>query len=366
MLAAAARPVELIAGLEDVELWSAAVKALLAARPDDGAQRVAELLPAAPAAVLDQVVAVCLGGAQAGQVETIVDAALTEPVKHPEVIFWLWKGPQAHATLSLPSDLDLFSAILGTLTALGRSLNPGEAAMKRFRHRVKAALALKDYARVKSAISSIDLNRAITIRQQLVRLEGLGDNARTAMLDILRSRFPELWRVVEQRVEPWEDAAVLYNTRQGIERRTAERDHMINVTMRENARRIGEAAALGDLSENSEYKFALEERDMLRARLALMNNELSLAATIDPGEVPTDHVGIGSRVVLRPTAGGEPREMTFLGPFDGNLERGIYNYRAPTSQKLLGHRVGDRVALAFEGPEVEFEIVEIANGLAGR
>ena len=36
---------------------------------------------------------------------------------------------------------------------------------------------------------------------------------------------------------------------------------------------LGEAASRGDLSENSEYKFAIEERNLLRARLAQLNSE---------------------------------------------------------------------------------------------
>ena len=43
--------------------------------------------------------------------------------------------------------------------------------------------------------------------------------------------------------------------------------------MRANAKAIGEAAAHGDLSENSEYRFALEERDLLRARLAQLQGQ---------------------------------------------------------------------------------------------
>ncbi len=223
---------------------------------------------------------------------------------------------------------------------------------------------MKDFAQVRKCMQETPSDRAITLRRQLQWLDGLGDNTPTRMLDLLRDVHPELWRVVEQRVQPWEDDSVLWTTRQGIQRKTEERDHLINVTMRDNARRIGEAASLGDLSENSEYKFALEERDLLRARLAQMNNELSLAQPIEPREVPTTHIGIGSKVVLKNSAEGTTREFTFLGPFDGDLERNIYNYKAPIAMKLMGLEIGDRAKVALDGRESEFEVVSIASGLA--
>ncbi|MGE0481732.1 MAG: GreA/GreB family elongation factor [Phycisphaerae bacterium] len=120
---------------------------------------------------------------------------------------------------------------------------------------------------------------------------------------------------------------------------------------------------MGDLSENSEYKFALEERDLLRARLAQMNNDLSRARELHFHDVPKDHVGIGSHVTAREIATGETRSMTFLGPFDTDVERSVYNYLAPFSQKFMGARLGDHVKVTLDGRDAELEVVAIENGL---
>src|SRR5262249_38425094 len=116
-------------------------------------------------------------------------------------------------------------------------------------------------------------------------------------------------------------------------------------------------------SENSEYKFALEERDMLRARLALINTELSVAQTIEPAEVPTDHIGVGSKATVKNLETGVVQSLTFLGPFEGDLERGIYNYKAPVTQKLMGLHVGENARVALDGHERAWEVLEITNGL---
>ncbi|GEM_PF-217824 len=356
--------VRLIAGLTADALWQRALELLPEARPEDAGDIAAALFSRGGSAVLDTLVQLARDADRLAPIQRVIDDAVAEPVSHPEIIFWLWKGPRDPSGLRLPPDDELFTEIIHTLSALGRSLNPPESVMKRFRQRVRGALALRNHGRAVECLRRISPNRAITLRRQLERLEGVGPNLRTRLLNALRDVHPDLFVVHQQRVEPWDDPNVLWNTGAGIDRKTKERDHLVNVTMHENAKRIGEAASHGDLSENSEYKFALEERDFLRARLARMNHDLSMSREIEPQDVPTDHVGIGSRVTLRNTADGSTRVMTFLGPFDTDIDKGIYNYRAPFSLALMGMHVGERTTLTLDNQEVEFEIVEITNGLA--
>lgn len=356
-------PAELIAGLEDETLWIRALTALAAARPEDAAARAVELMPAAASTLLERIVALARQADLLELAQTHIDTAMADPVNYPELINWLWRGPSEAEGLRLPNDDALFASIVQTLSALGRTLNPSPRVMKRFRTRMRTALSLQDYARARECLRRTAADRAVTLRTQLERLEGVGDNLRTRLLGLLREAHPTLWAALRRRLEPWEDPDVLWNTAAGIKRKTEERDHLVNVTMRENARRIGEAASHGDLSENSEYKFALEERDFLRARLAQMNTELALAEEIELHRVPTEHIGVGSRVTLREVADGSRRVMTFLGPFDTDVERGIYNYRAPLSMQLMGRRVGQRRTLILDDREREFELLEITNGL---
>ncbi|MFH1745956.1 MAG: GreA/GreB family elongation factor, partial [Planctomycetota bacterium] len=272
--------------------------------------------------------------------------------------------PKKTAGLNLPTDVELFRIILDTLSALGATLAPPPEVGRAFRNRVKAALGLRNYAKVTQSISQVSPAAAVTIRRQLDRLEGLGDNAPARMLDVLQDAHPHLWVRRIERIEPWADPDVLWATTAGLKKRTDERDELVNVKMAENAKRIGEAAALGDLSENSEYKFALEERDLLRARLAQINRELSLAQTFTEKDVPLEYVGVGSCVKLRARADGAERIMRFLGPFETDVDNGTFNYQAPVSQKLMGLHVGEHATFTIDGQEREFEIMDISNALS--
>jgi len=134
----------------------------------------------------------------------------------------------------------------------------------------------------------------------------------------------------------------------------------MNVEMPANAKAIGRAASYGDLSENSEYKFALEERDLLRARLARVNQDLSIARMMTLDEVDTSQVSIFSTVELTPTDGGPAVRIHIVSPWDSNAAERRFNYKAPMSQAVLGKHVGDVIRMAFDGgPENNYSIAAI-------
>ncbi len=358
-------PARLLQAIDEDDLLQPAIDALRAARPDAWFDAVEKMLPRCSAAILDYVAGHALEAGHAARVQIFIDRGLADLARHPEVFYWLWKGPRKSEALQLPSALELFNSAMSVLAALTR-VAPADKreheAIKQFRARTRAALALRDYAQVRKCFQLVSDAHAITLRRQFDRLEGVGDNMRSKLLELLRDVHPQLWAERPQRLQPWEEEAVVYCTHEGLRRRTAERDDIVNVQMRENAKRIGEAASHGDLSENSEYKFALEERDLLRARLARVNDDLSRAQPIRAEDVSTDYVSIGSRVRAR-DASGAVREMTFLGPFEGDVEHGVFSYKAPLSQKLMGLRVGDRTKVALDGHDDELEILEISNAL---
>ncbi len=363
VLREAADPTALLTEVPHEGLRERGFQLMQTARPGDWVTHALRWLPSVPAGLMDKIATAAIEAGQTEAVQAFVDQGLSDLAHHPELVYWLWKGPKKKAQLKLPGDFELYREIIDTVSALGRSVTAEIEVVKQFRERVKAALSLRDFDRVRKALVSCSEAAAITLRWKMLRLEGLGENTPARLLDILRDVHPQLWVVRPKELAPWADPEVVWTTGAGLTRRTAERDDIVNVKMRENAQKIGEAASHGDLSENAEYKFALEERDLLRARLAAINDELSRARKIEPHDVPEDSVGVGSRVTLRRTDDGTRRLMTFFGPFDTDVERGIYSYQAPVSQQLMGRRIGDRVTIAIDGQNVEYEVVAIENAV---
>src|SRR3954464_1033790 len=72
--------------------------------------------------------------------------------------------------------------------------------------------------------------------------------------------------------------------------------HELNVVLPQEIRK---AVELGDLRENSEYKAALERQQFVQARLGQLRQRLSVLSSIDMSQIPTDRVGLGSKVVVK-------------------------------------------------------------------
>ena len=86
--------------------------------------------------------------------------------------------------------------------------------------------------------------------------------------------------------------------------------HELNVTLPAEIRK---AVELGDLRENSEYKAALERQQFVQARLGQLRQRLSKLSQIDIAQIPSDRVGLGSRVVVQDqqTSGRETYSLVF-------------------------------------------------------
>ncbi len=357
MLRQSRQPARLVLDLPpDAAVWELALPAVRQALPDGWVEVFAALMRLAPLSQLDALGKAVEDAGRADLLQPIIDEAVADPVRHVDVFMWIWRGPGVKAALSAPPRLELLSKILALVGTARQRTGQAErgADVNALRAKVRAGLSARNYAAYRALLEQIDLSMATAFRRQIERADGLGPVVQDEMMSILREHFPSLYAKVK--VAPWDEEGVLYVTREGMKVRQAELDELVNVKMKENARAIGAAAELGDLSENSEYKFALEERDLLRARVAQIQSELSMARIIEAEEIPDDHVGIGQRVTLRADDGDETLVMTLLGPWESDLTRHIYSYQTPLARRLLGRKPGEVIDLSLEGVERRWRI----------
>ncbi len=184
--------------------------------------------------------------------------------------------------------------------------------------------------------------------------------ARTLESKLVR-HHPRL--LVEEEKPAAAGTELIYATQEGIARRHKELDRLVNVLIPENAKAIGRAAAMGDISDNADWRAAIQERDRLNALRSMMASELQRARPIEPGMLSSEDVSIGSRVTVEDAATGEQATYTLLGPWDGDAERGIIAYAAPLAQAFLRHHVGDEVVFEHAGQTTTYRILSIENGL---
>ena len=353
----------LLAELEHEPLMKIIHAALVEAKPDTWEAEFLDPLPTFSSSMCDFASSRLVeAGRTRADFEPLIQRILSSPLPHFDALLWLWNGPSGGATIG---DVPLTAAltrIFRTLEDCKRGDPIGKERAKTIVQHSKNVMSLRRYERFIQCLEGMDSSMAVALRGQLRRLESLGRSVREDLLTLIRQQFPTL-DAPPPTVQPWARQDVLFVTSEGLMKKQAELDQHVNVKMKENARAIGAAAEHGDLSENSEYKFALEERDLLRARLAQMNSELTMAKVISKEDVPTDHIGIGTRVMLRRVSDGEAYEMTLVGPWEADGAKGRYNYHAPFAQEVLGKRPGEMVEFNHSGAVGTYEIVELHNAL---
>ena len=94
-----------------------------------------------------------------------------------------------------------------------------------------------------------------------------------------------------------------------------------------------------------------------------MNAEVAQSCVMDPAEVPVDHIGIGTSVVFKRKGDGALYEMSFLGPWEADAEKQVFNYLAPLARSLMGKRIGDVVDFDHAAVQGTYEIIELRNAL---
>lgn len=362
MLKQASNPVRMVASVPDARLWPLALAAVEQALPDKWPEVFAECILFSPAGQCDVLAKKVEAAGRGELLLDIADRAMAEPGRYTDALMWLWKGPSIKTQLNLPPLSELLTLVLGLVgparmsegKVAGQSIND-------MRAKVRSGLSAKDYESFRETIKDLDDAMAQSIRRLVERAEGLGPSVQDDMSNIVRARFPHLY--LRPKVSMWDDDSVLYFTPGGIKTKEDELAEIVNIKMRENAKAIGEAAAHGDLSENSEYKFALEERDLLRARVAKLNRELSMGKILERADIPLDHVSIGQRIALEPTSGGSPMIMTILGFDESDISNNVFSYHSPLAHQLLGKKPGDTASITLNEVTTEYRIALIESYL---
>ncbi len=155
-----------------------------------------------------------------------------------------------------------------------------------------------------------------------------------------------------------EQGAPVYLTREGIERLRRELDELVNVRRPALAERLRKAIQQGDLSENADYIAAKEEQGFLEGRIQEIEALLRNAVVIEE-EAPTGEVRLGSRVTVVEDGEEEPETFRLVGPAEADPTNGRISYESPLGQALLGHRVGDVVAVEAPAGVLRFRILRI-------
>jgi transcription elongation factor GreA len=149
-------------------------------------------------------------------------------------------------------------------------------------------------------------------------------------------------------------------TPEGLEKLHADLERLQTVERREVAQRIKDAREFGDISENSEYDDAKNEQMMLEQRIAQLEERLRSAQVIDPGDISTDTVQVGTTVHVKDEKTGKSQKFTIVGSAEANPSEAKLSNESPVGRALLGHKRNDVVSVQVpRGPARKLKITRI-------
>jgi transcription elongation factor GreA len=126
---------------------------------------------------------------------------------------------------------------------------------------------------------------------------------------------------------------------------------------RDVADRIRDAITYGELTENSEYEDAKNAQAFLEGRIEDLKHIMQIARPLDPAEIPTDFVGLGSIVTINDD--DEDWEFTMVSPVEANPNRDKISDESPVGEALYGKKVGDVVTVKIPDGKIAYRIVSI-------
>ena len=148
-------------------------------------------------------------------------------------------------------------------------------------------------------------------------------------------------------------------TSEGLVKLEQELENLKIVRRREVADKIKVAISFGDLSENSEYDEAKNEQAMIEARILQIEAMLKNVKILDVGELDTEVVNVGSKVHVLDVEFDEDETFHIVGSTEANPDAGKISDESPVGKGLLGHRVGDIVAIPVPNGTVNYKILDI-------
>jgi transcription elongation factor GreA len=146
-------------------------------------------------------------------------------------------------------------------------------------------------------------------------------------------------------------------TKAGLNDLLREKEELKSVKIPAANERLAKAREQGDLSENSEYAAAKDEREFLENRLVELEETIKSVQIVATQNVADGIVQIGSEVTVN---NGKAKVMyTIVGEFESRPAEKKISYKSPFGAVLMNHKAGDMVLFENGFSKNELKIVEV-------
>lgn len=278
-------------------------------------------------------------GEQKKQLESSLRKLLQSPAAYPECFIWYFQKLVSKEHEEIPfgdkeGQCAFFEGLLMLFSILETKPEYREHAKK-----IYNLLISKRYAIVRQIIEGTSVEFVKEFLLLASKCQSFTDHDMKILRSLSEVVHPSIGKQKHHHKHA-HDSHTIWTTEEGYFKTQDQVRHLGTVEIVENAREIEAARALGDLRENSEYKFALEKRSRLQTQLKTLSEQLGRARIITKDDIHPDEVSVGS-VVEVVDSSGKKMVYTILGPWDANPDEFILSFQSKMAQAMLGYKKGD-------------------------
>lgn len=224
-----------------------------------------------------------------------------------------------------------------------------------------ADLLSDDTTLIPDLLAAANVETANDLAQTLLLNQGFEDLTKKSLLARFIKQFPTVQALLAGEAAETSEEEALIVSQESFNESKAEYEELISKKIPENKEAIQIARDHGDLKENSEYKMARQDQDLLLSRKSELEVDLSRARVTDFTEATEENVGIGCIVGLKNGSTGKTQTYSILGAWDSDPDNDILSYKTPLAQALLGKEPGATVSTKIGGNEEEWTVLSIAR-----
>ncbi len=289
-------------------------------------------------------------------VEKKLEELLVHPAQYPDMFVWYFQKIIGEEENEIPFQNQegrnkFFEAFFILFSILENQPEQRELLKKMY-----SMLSSQRYALVRQLLQGSSLELAKELLLLASKCQTLTGHDMKILRSLTEVVHPSLAAPKQRKGGQAEEDEEIWTTEEGY-LKIQERVRQIGtVEMVENAREIEAARALGDLRENSEFKFAQERRARLQSELKTLSSQLNRARIITPEDVHANEIGIGSIVTVTDTQGNQAN-YTILGPWDADPDRNILSFNSKLAQTMIGKKAGQ----SFNFRDEKFQIVNLGS-----
>ncbi|MGI9327759.1 MAG: transcription elongation factor GreB [Pseudomonadales bacterium] len=150
-----------------------------------------------------------------------------------------------------------------------------------------------------------------------------------------------------------------YITPDGQARLASELKYLWKELRPEVTRKVSEAAAMGDRSENAEYIYGKKQLREIDSRIGFLSRRLDALTVVDRHPPDTAKIFFGAWVTVEDASGTE-HLYRLVGPDEFDQDPAYISIDSPMARALLGKRLDDEVAVQTAERPQHYCIVAIS------